>query len=282
MIKSRLRTFRTSIVVSLLFLAAMSAWAVDARRGLSQYVHDSWGADKGFMGGTIFAITKSRDGYLWLGTEHGLVRFDGFEFTAVPAPLPDGRHAGAVRGFVEDADGELWVRLDGPRLLRYENGAFDDPVAKFGLSDAAFTAMSQDTRGELLLWGPRSGTLRFQNGRFDRISACAGINGIVISILDSTDGTLWLGARDAGLYRIQNGKCNQILSEVRLQSVNALARIRRWGRVDRLRSRVVSLGTWRIGPSRSSRTIAQGTGFRAHQGSSPQPMGWYGPRPFPN
>ena len=201
----------------------MSAWAVDGRRGLSQYVHDSWGADKGFTGGTIFAIAKSRDGYLWLGTEHGLVRFDGFEFTAVPAPLPDGRHAGAVRGFVEDANGELWVRLDGPRMLRYQNGAFDDPVEKFGLSDAAFTAMSQDTRGELLLWGPRSGTLRFQNGRFDRIAACAGFSGIVISILDSTDGTLWLGARDAGLYRIQNGKCNQILSEVRLQSVNALA-----------------------------------------------------------
>ena len=201
----------------------MSAWAVDGRRGLSQYVHDSWGADKGFTGGTIFAIAKSRDGYLWLGTEHGLVRFDGFEFTAVPAPLPDGRHAGAVRGFVEDANGELWVRLDGPRMLRYQNGAFDDPVEKFGLSDAAFTAMSQDTRGELLLWGPRSGTLRFQNGRFDRIAACAGFSGIVISILDSTDGTLWLGARDAGLYRIQNGQCNQILSEVRLQSVNALA-----------------------------------------------------------
>jgi ligand-binding sensor domain-containing protein/signal transduction histidine kinase len=201
----------------------MSAWAVDGSRGLSQYVHDSWGADKGFTGGTIFAIAKSGDGYLWLGTEHGLVRFDGSEFTAVPAPLPDGRHAGAVRGFVEDADGALWVRLDGPRLLRYENGVFDDPVAKFGLSDAAFTAMSQDTRGELLLWGPKSGTLRFLNGRFDPISACAGINGIVISMLDSADGSLWLGARDAGLYRMLNGKCHQILSEVRLRSVNALA-----------------------------------------------------------
>ena len=209
--------------IALLFLASMPAWAVDGRRSLSQYVHDSWGADKGFTGGTIFAIAKSRDGYLWLGTEHGLVRFDGFEFTAVPAPLPDGRYSGSVRGFVEDADGELWVRLDGPRILRYQNGVFDDPVSKLGLSDAAFTAMSDDTRGELLLWAPRSGTLHFHHGRFDRISACTGINGIVISILDSTDGLLWLGTRDAGLYRAQNGTCNQILSEVRLRSVNALA-----------------------------------------------------------
>jgi len=186
-------------------------------------MHDSWGADKGFMGGTIFAIAKSRDGYLWLGTEHGLVRFDGSTFTAFSSPLPDGHHEGAVRGLVEDDHGDLWARLDGPRLLRYENGAFDDPVAKFGLSDAAFTAMSQDTHAKLLLWGPRNGTLRFRNGEFDRISACDGMNGIVISILGSKDGTLWLGARDAGLYQVQNGRCNQIFSEVRIQSVNALA-----------------------------------------------------------
>lgn len=221
--QSRLRTLRIAIVVPLLFLAGTSALALDGGRGISQYVHDSWGGDKGFTSGTIFAIAKSHDGYLWLGTEHGLVRFDGFQFTAVPEPLVDGSRAGAVRGLVEDANGELWGRLDGPRLLRYKNGAFDNPVAKYGLSDAAFTAMSQDTRGKLLLWGPRNGTLRFQNDRFNRISACAGMNGIVISILDSTDGALWLGARDAGLYRIQNGKCTQILSEVRLQSVNALA-----------------------------------------------------------
>lgn len=201
----------------------MSAWGVEGRRGLSQYVHDSWGADKGFTGGTIFAIAKSHDGYLWLGTEHGLVRFDGVEFTAIPAPLSDGRHSGAVRGFVEDVNGEIWMRLDGPRLLRYGNGAFDDPVEKFGLSDAVFTAMSQDSRGELMLWGPRSGTLRFRLGKFERIAPCASIDGIVISMLDSTDGSLWLGTRDAGLYRIQNGKCNQIVSEVRIQSINALA-----------------------------------------------------------
>src|SRR5579871_6580434 len=138
----QLRTFPISLVALLLFFAAMPASAVDGRRGLSQYVHDSWGVEKGFTGGTIFAIAKSRDGYIWLGTDHGLVRFDGSEFTSIPVQLRDGRHAGAVRGFVEGADGDLWVRLDGPSLLRYENGEFDDPVTKFGLSDAAFTAMS--------------------------------------------------------------------------------------------------------------------------------------------
>src|SRR3569833_1304015 len=123
----RLRAIGTFIVVSLVVLATIPAWPVDNRRGLPQYMHDSWGLDKGFTGGTIFAVAKSRDGYLWLGTEHGLVRFDGSDFTSVPVPLPDGRHAGAVRGLVEDADGQLWVRLDGPRLLRYHSGAFDDP-----------------------------------------------------------------------------------------------------------------------------------------------------------
>lgn len=216
------QTFRLTISLFVL-LAGVPACALDGRRSLSQYVHDSWGAEKGFTGGTIFAIAKSRDGYLWLGTEHGLIRFDGFEFKAIPSPLPGRRLPGTVRGFVEDADGSLWLRLDGPRLLRYRDGKFEDAVAKFGLSDAAFTAMSQDTDREPLLWGPRNRTLRFHDGRFERMVPRDSINGIVISVLNTADGALWLGSRDAGLYRIQNGQFTQILSEFRLQSINALA-----------------------------------------------------------
>ncbi|MBW4028074.1 MAG: hypothetical protein HIU93_11805 [Acidobacteria bacterium] len=224
--------FPDGIKLGMLYLTAAVLWillavtpmaALDGGRALSQYVHDSWGADKGFTGGTVFAIAKSADGYLWLGTEHGLVRFDGFEFTAVPAPLPGRPPIGAVRGLVEDASGNLWVRLDGPRLLRYRSGVFEDAVAKFGLSDATFTAMSQDSQGALLLWGPKNRTLRFTNGHFERIVPSDTIGGIVISVTDAAGGALWLGSRDAGLYRSQNGSISQILPEQSIHSVNALA-----------------------------------------------------------
>ncbi len=158
-----------------------------------------------------------------MGTERGLVRFDGSEFTPIELSLPDRSSLGAVRGLVVDTEGNLWVRLDGPRLLRYRDGLFEDAVQKFDIHEAFFTAMSRNDAGNLLLWGPQNKTLRFQNGQFQRIFPRDGIDGIVISLLETLPDVLWLGARDAGLYKIENGKFTKVLSELRLHSVNALA-----------------------------------------------------------
>ena len=47
---------------------------------MSQYMSDQWGIDRGFPGGSVTAITQTGDGYLWIGTDKGLIRFDGFDF----------------------------------------------------------------------------------------------------------------------------------------------------------------------------------------------------------
>ena len=187
-----------------------------------QYVHTAWGTEKGYAGGTVYAIAQSTDGYLWLGTERGLVRFDGSEFTEIELPQSDNPSLRAVHGLVEDADGNLWIRLDGPRLLRYRDGVFEDAVQSFGIHEAYFTAMSQDKDRNLLLWGPQNGILDFRSGQFQHIFPRDRIDGIVISLLQSSTGLLWLGSRDAGLYEIENGTLTKVLSETQLHSINAL------------------------------------------------------------
>ena len=71
---------------------------------MSQYIHDAWGSDRGFLGGAIYAISQSADGYLWIGTERGLVRFDGFNFTLIQQPVPNSPPIGPVRGLISDAE----------------------------------------------------------------------------------------------------------------------------------------------------------------------------------
>ena len=60
------------------------AYAIDPNRAMSQYIHDRWGPERGFPRGPVYAITQIPDGYLWIGTEAGLVRFDGLNFRLVP------------------------------------------------------------------------------------------------------------------------------------------------------------------------------------------------------
>ena len=63
---------------------------LDPQRPISQYLHDIWTIDQGLPQNGILAIDQGRDGYLWLGTEAGLVRFDGVTFTTIIDSLQNG------------------------------------------------------------------------------------------------------------------------------------------------------------------------------------------------
>ena len=65
----------------LLFLAAVPALPLDPQKSLTQYSRTTWTQMQGLPQDTIRAIAQTADGYLWLGTDEGLARFDGYEFT---------------------------------------------------------------------------------------------------------------------------------------------------------------------------------------------------------
>src|SRR5438874_2688023 len=108
---------------------------------MSQYIHDRWGTEQGFPRGPVYAITQTTDGYLWIGTETGLVRFDGLNFRLIADDSATYTIA-PVLGLLADKAGNLWVRLPGPLLLRYHDGVFDEPGANPALEPANITAMS--------------------------------------------------------------------------------------------------------------------------------------------
>jgi ligand-binding sensor domain-containing protein/signal transduction histidine kinase len=188
------------------------ACALDPDKAISQYLHDQWDTDRGFIGGQVYAISESDDGYLWIGTEQGLVRFDGFNFTLIRQPIPDQPPTGAVRGLVTDAEGNMWIRIDGPRLLRYRDGRFEDAYMRFHLTALSFTSMSSDDRGGMLLAGLGMPTLRYGNGAFQPIAGAADVPGTILSLATSRDQTVWIGTRDFGLFRADGG---HVVSETR-------------------------------------------------------------------
>jgi signal transduction histidine kinase/streptogramin lyase len=199
-----------------------TACALDPHRAVSQYVHDRWGADRGFLGGAVYAICQSGDGYLWIGTERGLVRFDGSNFALIQRPVPNSPAIGAVRGLVTDNEGNMWIRLDGPHLLRYRDRRFEDAVPRFGLHVDIFTAMSLDNEGDLILWGPGTGTLRFRGGKFENLTSADDLSGIVISAAETLDRKVWLGTRDKGLLQIDQGRLSNVSRVLADTSINTL------------------------------------------------------------
>ena len=109
------------------------AIALDPSLDISQYAHTAWTFRNGFFNGAVYTIAQAADGYLWLGTQTGCVRFDGVR--AVPLPLPPGQQlpSTAVGALLPARDGTLWIgTLDG--LVSWKNGQLTEYPALAGQS----------------------------------------------------------------------------------------------------------------------------------------------------
>jgi ligand-binding sensor domain-containing protein len=93
----------------LVILAAPPVWAVDPSRHISQYAHTAWRIQDGFFGALPRAITQTRHGYVWIGTENGLVRFDGVRFVAWTPPAGAQLPSPTVVSLLGARDGSLWI-----------------------------------------------------------------------------------------------------------------------------------------------------------------------------
>src|SRR5262249_7279489 len=120
-------------------------------RTMSQYVGEHWGADRGFPRGPVYAISQTPDGYLWIGTERGLVRFDGVRFQVMASPGSVNAPLTHVLGLTTDSDGSLWMRLRRPTLMRYRGGVFEDVLLKSNVPASA-AALAKSPQGGVLVW----------------------------------------------------------------------------------------------------------------------------------
>jgi PAS domain S-box-containing protein len=116
------RVFVLGTVLALWLLVALPrAPALDPDRRISQYAHTAWRLRDGAFAGAPSAINQTTDGYVWIGTLAGLLRFDGVRF--VPFAPPIGKHlpSPAVTSLLGATDGSLWIgTADG--LARWKNG----------------------------------------------------------------------------------------------------------------------------------------------------------------
>src|SRR4029434_7233214 len=85
------------------------AFALNPMLDVSQYAHTSWKVSDGFFKGVIFSIAQTPDDYLWLGTEFGLLRFDGVRAVPWQPPARERLPSSDIRSLRVARDGRLWI-----------------------------------------------------------------------------------------------------------------------------------------------------------------------------
>jgi len=179
------------------------AFALDPSLDVSQYAHTVWKVREGFTKGKIVSIAQTPDGYLWLGTEFGLLRFDGVR--NVPWEPPSDQHlpSNEIHSLLVARDGTLWVGT-AKGLASWREGK----LTRYPQLDGFYVLrLLEDHEGTM--W---AGILGFPNGRLCSINNgsvhCDGEDGslgtLISGLYEDRKGNLWVGGK-IGLWRWKPG-----------------------------------------------------------------------------
>ena len=208
-------TKRTSIatlfLLTGLFASRLQA-GLDPTKSVGQYIHDVWQTDNGLPQNSAVALAQTWDGYLWIGTEIGLARFDGTRFTLFDKRNTPQILADEVLALLVDRDGVLWAGTHGGGLIRYKDGVFSNYTTKTGLSSDVIQTLYQDENGDIWVGTDGGGLVRYHSGHFRSYTRRDGLpDDAVFSICGDRGRGLWIGTH-AGLSHWVNGKVSTTLT----------------------------------------------------------------------
>jgi len=136
---------------ALLLAGALTGAALEPTTPLANYGRQSWVMENGLPQNTVQALVQTGDGFVWLGTEVGLVRFDGSGFTVFDRNSTPALPGNDVRCLLGSRDGALWIGTS-EGLARWKDGAVAAFTTHEGLPGNAIRALAETANGGLLVW----------------------------------------------------------------------------------------------------------------------------------
>jgi signal transduction histidine kinase/ligand-binding sensor domain-containing protein len=209
-------------------IALIAAWpigaarAADPHRALSQYIRDRWEKGSGFVAGPVYGITQTRDGYLWIAAERGVVRFDGLRFRLFQPLQPTSTTDTAALNVLPDPEGGLWTGLRRAALMRLRNGTFENVLKSEGPPVTWVGAMARGNDGAILIADTQLGLLEWRAGQQATVLPREALpRPFVTAIAQTPDGDIWLGTRNTGLVRVRRGHAAPV-EGIALNQINCL------------------------------------------------------------
>ena len=200
-----MRLSRAPVGILLLFALAAQTTAAPtpvALREPASYLFDTWKLEEGLPQISIFALAQDARGYLWLGTEEGLVRFDGRSFQALDRGTNPELRSHFIQAISADPDGSLWIGTHNG-LGHLKEGRLTVYMPADGLVHHEVHTLHLDQRSNLWI-GTAGGLSRFDGHRFISVGIEDGLPHVWVHAIEEDNlGTLWLGT-EKGLARIEN------------------------------------------------------------------------------
>ena len=209
---------RPALQSAAMLLLVVTRFAVLAQNTdiFPEFTHRAWHVQDGLTDQVVQALTQAQNHYLWIGTNKGLVQFDGSDFKSL-------KHSALGQGvtcLLTASDGSIYIGTPGRGLLRLRDGHAEPYTEQAGL-DRVVRAIYQQRNGTIWV-GTDTGLFRLQGDHFIRIHLSDGpaANSVSSALAEDGTGAMWSGGTH--LFRIRGG----VVEEIRLPQENGATRVR--------------------------------------------------------
>ncbi|MGE5342924.1 MAG: two-component regulator propeller domain-containing protein [Candidatus Omnitrophota bacterium] len=196
------------LVSSILLLTCFNLFSLDPKKAVTQYMINKWQEEDGLPQNFIRSVLQTSDGYVWIGTEEGLARFDGVKFKIFDKYNTPSLTHNYIFCLFEDSQKRLWVGTLGGGLLEYlpQTGTFKHYGEKEGLSRPFIYCVAEDNNKNLWVGTDGGGAFQFNGNRFKKYTVKNGLpdNGVRIVFCDRGHNNIWFGTAK-GLAQFKNG-----------------------------------------------------------------------------
>lgn len=197
--------------VAMALLLFVGGFRVATARGTEPLVR-VWQTEQGLPQNSVRCILQTGDGFLWIGTDHGLARFDGVKFQTFNSANTAAFKSDHISALAEDDAGNLWVGSQGGGVVCLGRNSAQNFSTSEGLSSDMVNCVVAGDRG--VVWiGTIYGLNCWKDGK--RISGFAknDLPGTEIKVLSrAADGTLWIGT-ERGLAFLRDGLFRSVAAE---------------------------------------------------------------------
>jgi signal transduction histidine kinase/ligand-binding sensor domain-containing protein len=189
---------------TLLLLWPILAAALDPSRAITQYRSDRWTRREGLPQMSVLSGLQDRAGYLWLGTQEGLARFDGVSFRTFKIEDTPALGSNYIAALFEDRRGRIWIGT-GEGNIAWVDGEAIVPFPRGGAIRGIVVGFAEGPGGELFVGFRGAGLQRIAGERLEPVADRDGRPlGQIGSLVQGRDGEIWAGGEDR-LFRYHGG-----------------------------------------------------------------------------
>lgn len=204
--QSTKRQMQRYIVIILACIFGISLLAEDDGYRAGSYLVSSWTIENGLPQNSVLSLIQTADGYIWFGTQSGLVRFDGVSVRVFNRWNTEALKNDRILSLYQDKNGGLWIGTDGGGVCLRKDGKWTVFTMDQGLTHNTVRAITGDEDG--FVWvGTDNGLNRFKEGKLEPYTIDDGLSGPTITALfPGRSNTLWIGTGTGGVSALKADK----------------------------------------------------------------------------